>query len=42
MSKTGDTAIILPIDSIEDAHKIGAGEGSRTPDVQLGKLTFCH
>ena len=42
MSETGDTAIILPIDSIEDTHESGAGEGSRTPDVQLGKLTFCH
>jgi hypothetical protein len=22
--------------------KNGAGDGSRTHDVQLGKLTFCH
>lgn len=29
--------IILPIDSMKDTTK-EAGEGSRTPDVQLGKM----
>jgi hypothetical protein len=25
-----------------DNWKIGAGEGNRTLDIQLGKLSFCH
>ena len=42
IQKIAGATTTLAIDNMEDVHKIGAGEGSRTPDVQLGKLTFCH
>ena len=30
------------VEKLLSSHRFGAGDGNRTHDIQLGKLSFCH
>ena len=39
---TPETVVVSDFPSVVDRSELRAGEGIRTPDVQLGKLAFYH